>query len=116
MHRAGKVDTVENLDPVPLFLLEEVPHLGQHPALGVHHHIGGVGLEELGREPEAGLAGAGGADDAGVEVPGVGRVLGPGVGGEKFRIDFSRSMHYNRATCSSLKRRRTALFLISSVN
>ena len=25
-------------------------------------------------------------------------------------IDFSKSMHYNRATCSSLKRRRTALF------
>lgn len=85
MHRAGKVDTVENLDFVPLFLLEEVPHLGQHPALGVHHHIGAVGLEELGGEPEAGLAGAGGADHAGVEVPGVGGVLGPGVGGEKFR-------------------------------
>ena len=31
-------------------------------------------------------------------------------------IDFSKSMHYNRATCSQLKRRRTALFLISSVN
>ena len=25
-------------------------------------------------------------------------------------INFSKSMHYNRATCSSLKRRRTALF------
>mgnify|MGYP002592314627 CR=1 FL=1 len=25
-------------------------------------------------------------------------------------IDFKKSMHYNRATCSSLKRRRTALF------
>ena len=25
-------------------------------------------------------------------------------------IDFSKSMHYNRATCSPLKRRRTALF------
>lgn len=31
-------------------------------------------------------------------------------------INFRKSMHYNRATCSSLKRRRTALFLISSVN
>ena len=31
-------------------------------------------------------------------------------------IDFSKSMHYNRATCSPLKRRRTALFLTSSVN
>ena len=25
-------------------------------------------------------------------------------------INFSKSMHYNRATCSPLKRRRTALF------
>lgn len=25
-------------------------------------------------------------------------------------INFKKSMHYNRATCSSLKRRRTALF------
>ena len=31
-------------------------------------------------------------------------------------INFNKSMHYNRATCSPLKRRRTALFLISSVN
>lgn len=31
-------------------------------------------------------------------------------------INFSKSMHYNRATCSPLKRRRTALFLTSSVN
>ena len=31
-------------------------------------------------------------------------------------INFKKSMHYNRATCSSLKRRRTALFLTSSVN
>ena len=31
-------------------------------------------------------------------------------------INFKKSMHYNRATCSPLKRRRTALFLISSVN
>lgn len=31
-------------------------------------------------------------------------------------INFQKSMHFNRATCSSLKRRRTALFLISSVN
>ncbi len=31
-------------------------------------------------------------------------------------INFAKSMHYNRATCSPLKRRRTALFLTSSVN
>ena len=85
MHRAGKINAVENLDLVPLFLLEEIPHLGQNPALGVHHHIGAVSLEKLGGEPEAGFAGAGGADHTGVEVPGIGGVLGPGVGGEKFR-------------------------------
>ena len=45
-----------------------------------------MGLEQLGGEPEAGFAGAAGADDTGVEVPGVGRVLGLGVGGEKFRF------------------------------
>ena len=44
-----------------------------------------TGLEKLGGEPEAGLAGAGRADDAGVEVAGVGWVLGPGVHGEKLR-------------------------------
>ena len=31
-------------------------------------------------------------------------------------INVKKSRHYNRATCSPLKRRRTALFLISSVN
>jgi len=31
-------------------------------------------------------------------------------------INFSKSMHYNRATCSPPKKRRTALFLFSSVN
>ena len=61
-------------------------HLGQHPALGVYHHIGAVGLEQLGSEPKPGFAGAAGANDTGVEVPGVGRVLGPGVDGEKFRF------------------------------
>ena len=44
-----------------------------------------MGLQELGREPEPGLAGAGGTDHTAVEVPGVGGDGGPGVGGEKFR-------------------------------
>ena len=48
-------------------------------------HIGAVRLEQLGREPEPGLAGAGRADDAGVEVAGVGRIFGPGVDGEQLR-------------------------------
>ena len=64
--------------------MEHFSALHQNCSLRVRHNIGAVGLEELGGEPEAGFAGAGGADHAGVEVPGVGRVLGPGVGGEKF--------------------------------
>mgnify|MGYP007105530618 CR=1 FL=1 len=69
MHGAGKINTVKNLDFISLFLLQEIPSLLQHPAFWVYHHIGGMGLQKLGREPEPGLAGAG----------------GPGVGGEKFR-------------------------------
>ena len=42
-------------------------------------------LEQLGREPEPGLARAGRADDAGVEVAGVGRIFGPGVDSEQLR-------------------------------
>ena len=47
--------------------------------------IRGMGLKQLGREPEAGLAGAGRADDTGVEVAGIGRIFGPGVDGEQLR-------------------------------
>ena len=44
-----------------------------------------MSLEQLGGEPEPGLAGAGRADEAGVEVAGVGRIFGPGVDGEQLR-------------------------------
>ena len=44
-----------------------------------------MSLEQLGREPEAGLAGAGRADDTGIEIAGVGRIFGPGVDGEQLR-------------------------------
>ena len=47
--------------------------------------IRGMSLEQLGREPEPGLAGAGRADDTGVEVAGVGWIFGPGVDGEQLR-------------------------------
>ena len=47
--------------------------------------IRGMSLEQLGREPEPGLAGAGRSDDAGVEVAGVGRIFWPGVDGEQLR-------------------------------
>ena len=85
MHGAGKINAVKNLDFISLFLLQEIPGLLQHPALGVYHHIGGMGLQKLGREPEPGLAGAGGTDNTAIQVPGIGGDGGPGVGGEKFR-------------------------------
>ena len=44
-----------------------------------------MSLEQLGREPKSGLAGAGRADDTGIEVAGVGRIFGPGVDGEQLR-------------------------------
>ena len=44
-----------------------------------------MSLEQLGGEPEPGLAGAGRADDTGVEVAGIGRIFGPCVDGELFR-------------------------------
>ena len=43
-----------------------------------------MSLQELGREPKAGLAGAGRADAAEIEVAGVGRIFGAGVHGELF--------------------------------
>ena len=85
MHGAGKINAVENLDFISLFLLQEISGLLQHPALGVYHHIGAMGLQELGREPEPGLAGAGGTDHTAIQIPGVGGDSGPGVCGEKFR-------------------------------
>ena len=44
-----------------------------------------MSLEQLGGEPEPGLAGAGRSDDTGVEVAGVGRFFGTGVDGEQLR-------------------------------
>ena len=51
----------------------------------IYADIRGMGLKQLGREPEPGFAGAGRADDAGVEVAGVCRIFGPGVDGEQLR-------------------------------
>ena len=59
--------------------------MGQDAALWVYYHIGRMGLQELGREPEAGFARAGRADDAGIEVAAVGWIFGSGVDGELFR-------------------------------
>ena len=60
-------------------------YLPEDTPFRVDAHIGTVRLEQLGREPEPGLAGAGRADEAGVEVAGVGRIFGPGVDGEQLR-------------------------------
>jgi len=52
------------------------------------------------------------SDPKGTVIEEVGRAMVRG--GYKIKvlntIDFACSMHYNRATCSPLKRRRTALF------
>ena len=60
-------------------------YLPEDTPFRIDAHIGAVRLEQLGREPEPGLAGAGRADDTGVEVAGVGRIFGPGVDGEQLR-------------------------------
>ena len=44
-----------------------------------------MGLQKLGREPEAGLARAGRADDATIQIAGIGRIFGPCVDSELFR-------------------------------
>ena len=47
--------------------------------------IRGMSLEQLGREPEPGFAGAGRADDTGIEIAGVGRIFRPGIDGKQLR-------------------------------
>ena len=44
-----------------------------------------MGLQKLGSEPEPGLARAGRADDAAIQIAGVGRIFGPCVDSELFR-------------------------------
>ena len=58
MHGLGKVDAIEHFDLISP-LLQKRADLPQHTALGVYHHIGRMGLQELRREPKAGLARAG---------------------------------------------------------
>ena len=60
-------------------------YLPEDTPFRIDANIRGMGLKQLGREPEPGLAGAGRADDAGVEVAGVGWIFGPGVNGEQLR-------------------------------
>ena len=59
VHGLGKVDAVEHFELISLLPLEKIAHLGQGAALGVHHHIGRMGLEQLRGQPEAGFAAVG---------------------------------------------------------
>ena len=84
MHGFRKIYAVEHLDLIAS-ALEKGPDLPQHTALGVYHHIGRMCLQKLGREPKAGLARAGRADTAKIEVAGVSWIFGAGVHGKPFR-------------------------------
>ena len=66
VHGLGKINAVEHFDLVALLPLQEMAALGEGAALGVYHHIGRMGLKELGREPEPRLARAGRTDDTGI--------------------------------------------------
>ena len=83
MHGLGKIYAVEHFDLIAP-ALEKGPDLPQHTALGVYHHIGRMGLQKLRREPKAGLAGAGRANAAEIEVAGVSGIFRAGVHGEPF--------------------------------
>lgn len=66
VHRLGKIYAVEHLDLVALLFLQKIITLGEGAALGVYHHIGRMGLKELGREPKSRLTRAGRTDDTDV--------------------------------------------------
>ena len=83
VHGLGKVYAVEHLDLIAP-ALEKGPDLSQHTALGVYHHIRGMSLQKLRREPKAGFAGARRADPAEIEVAGVGWIFGAGIHGKPF--------------------------------
>ena len=84
LYGLGKIYAVEHLDLIAS-ALEKGPDLPQHTALGVYHHIGRMGLQKLRREPKAGLARAGRANAAEIEVAGVGGIFRTSVHGEPFR-------------------------------
>ena len=85
MHGLGKINAIKNLDFISTLFLQEIAHLPEDAAFWIDHHIRGMGLKKLGREPEPGFARAGRSDDTGVEVAGIGRDLRAGVHGEKLR-------------------------------
>ena len=60
-------------------------YLSENTPFRIDADIRGMGLKQLGREPEPGFAGAGRADDTGIEIAGVSRIFRPGVDGEQLR-------------------------------
>ena len=106
MHRLLEVDGVQHLDLVRLiddfavFVLHRLAVLAQlgctplkhfaalhqDGALGVGDHIGAVHLHQIGLEPEAGLAGAGTADDQHVFIARILGILGAAGHGEPFGL------------------------------
>ena len=62
-----------------------------------------MGLQKLRREPKAGLAGAGRANAAEIEVAGVGGIFRAGVHGEPFRGGQQHSFLVSTIFISSIK-------------
>ena len=60
-------------------------HLPDNAALRVNYYIGAVRLQSLRGQPKPGLAGAGAADNTGVQVPGVRGIFRARVHSQKFR-------------------------------
>ena len=106
MHGFLEVDRIQHLDPVrlidhlPVLIphrlpvlvqlgsapLEHLPALHQDGPLGIRDHIGRVHLHQVRLQPEAGLAGAGTADNQHIFVPGGPGVFGAAVHGQAFRL------------------------------
>src|SRR5699024_6098396 len=80
-HRLFEVDGVENFDAVA-FLQKGVADLQNRGAFWVGKNIGTVHLQEIGGNPEAGLAAAGTAYDQDVFMPGSLGVFGTAGHGE----------------------------------
>ena len=81
VHGLTKVDRVQRLNDIPVFL-KHLPTFDQYCALGISDHIGTVHLHEVWLHKEAGLARAGTTDDKDVLIPRVLRLLRSAVHGQ----------------------------------
>ena len=85
MHRLFEVDGVENFDAVAL-LQKGVADLQNRGTFWVGKNIGTVHLQEIGLDPESGLAAAGPAYDQDIFVPCRLGVFGAAGHGETLRL------------------------------